>query len=113
MFSCEGHKQDKKKSRPKHPYNPVASRRREESVLVVDKEEVGLALVEGSSEIVCVRVHDVPWEAKRRGQPVHGHLVVVWDVVDLERDLDLEHVCVGGQHFPWSVDLHERSLSVF
>lgn len=102
-----------RKSWTRHPYYPVASRRGEECVFVVDKEEVRLALVEGSCEIVWLRVHDVLRQTKRGGQPVHGHITVVWDVVDLKWDLDLQHVCVGGQHFPWCVDFHKISLSIF
>lgn len=102
-----------RKGRSKQPYYPVAGRRGEERLFVVDKEEIRLALVEGSCEVVWLRVHDVLWQTERGGQPVHGHLAVVWDVIGLERDLDLQHVCVGGQHFPWSVNLHEISLSIF
>lgn len=101
------------KSSSKHPYYPVASRRGEECLFVVDEEEVRLALVEGSCEKVWLRMHDMVRQTKRSRQPVHGHLVVVWDVVDLEWDLDFQHVCVGGQHLPWSVDLHKISLSIF
>lgn len=50
-----------RKSLSKHPYYPVACRRGEERVFVVDKEEVRLALVEGSCEIVWLRVHDMVW----------------------------------------------------
>lgn len=103
----QGPKQDKK-----HAYYPVASRRGEERVFVVDKEEVRFALAEGSGEIVWLWVHDVLRQTKRRGQPVHWHVAVVWDVIGLEWNLDLQHVCVGGQHFPWSVNLHKIRLSI-
>lgn len=96
----------------KNPYYPVADRWGEECRFVIDEEEVGLALVEWSSEIVGLGVHDVLRQTEGGGQPVHGHVTIVWDVVDLEWDLDLQHVCVGGQDFPWSVDLHKISLSV-
>jgi len=101
-----------RKSRSKNPYYPVADRWGEERRFVIDEEEVGLALVEWSREIVGLGVHDVLRQTEGSGQPVHGHVTVVWDVVDLEWDLDLQHVCVGGQDFPWSVDLHKISLSV-
>lgn len=77
-----------RESLSKHPYYPVASRRGEERLSVIDEEEVRLALVEGSCEKVWLRVHDVVRQTKRSGHPVHGHLGVVWDVVDLEWDLD-------------------------
>lgn len=95
-----------------HPYNPVACRGRKECIFVVDKEEVRLALVEGSSEVVWLGVHDVVRQTKGSRPPNHGHLPVVWDVVGLKWDLDLQYVCIGGQHFPRSVDLHKISLSI-
>lgn len=79
-----------------HPYYPVASGGREESLLVLDEEEIGLALVEGGSEVVWLGVHDVIRQAEGRRQPVHGNVLVVRDVVDLKRDFDLQHVCVCG-----------------
>lgn len=94
-------------------YYPVARRRREERVFVVDKEEVRLVLVEGSSEIIWLGVHDVLRQTERRGQPVHGDLfVVLLCVSDLEWNLDLQHVCIGCQNFPRSVDLHKVGLSI-
>lgn len=96
-----------------HPYYPVAGRRREESLLVLDEEEIRLALVEGSGEVVWLGVHDVIRQAEGRRQPVHGNVLVLRDVVDLEGDFDLQHVRVRGQHFPRSVDLHKRRLSIF
>ena len=99
--------------KPKYPYDPVAIGSGEECLFVIDEEEVRLALVERSGEEVRLRVHDGLGQTERGGQPVHGHLCVFWDVVDLERNLDLKHVCVGGQHFPWSVDLHKIRLPIF
>lgn len=106
FLELQGEKQDKR------AYDPVASRRREERLFVFDKEEVRLALVEWSCEIVWLRVHDVPRQTERRRQPVHGDLAVVWDIVDLERNLDFQHVCVCGQYFPRSMDLDKISLSI-
>jgi len=93
-------------------HNSVAGGRGEEGVLVVDEEEVGLVLVEGRGEVVGLGVHDVIGQAERRGQPVHGHLAVVQDVVGLEGNLDLQLVGEGGQHLPRSVDLQEEGLPV-
>lgn len=98
--------------RSKHPYYPVASGGGKECLLVVDKEEVGLALVERSCEEVWLRLHDLLRQTKGGGQPVHGHLSVFWDVIDLEWNFDLQYVCVGGQHFPRSMDLHKIGLSI-
>lgn len=97
----------------KHPYYPVASGWGEECVFVIDKEEVRLALVERSCEIVWLRVHDVLWQTKGGGQPVHGYVVVFWDVIGLEWNFDFQYVCIGGQHFPRSMDLHKISLPIF
>lgn len=61
MFPYVGYKEDKiRRVQSKHPYYSVASGRREERLLVADKEKVRLVLVEWSCEIVWLRVHDVP-----------------------------------------------------
>lgn len=57
-------------------------------------------------------MHDVVRQAKGGGQPIHGHVAVLCDVIGLEWHLDLQHVGISGQHFPRSVDLEEISLSI-
>lgn len=109
---CVCERNSKRKSQSRRPYYPVASRGREESLLVIDEEEVGLALVEGGSEVVWLRVHDAIGQTEGGGQPVHRDLLVVWDVVGLEGHLDLQHIGVGGQHLPGSVDLQEVCLPI-
>lgn len=46
-------------------HNSVSCGRREESILVIDEEEVGLGLVKRVGEVVRRWVHDVLWQAER------------------------------------------------
>lgn len=87
------------------PYDPVARRRQEECFLVVDEEEVSLALVKGRGEVVGIGVHDLVRQTEWCTEPGERHLAVLRDVVDFEGHLDLQDVSVSGQHVPGCVDL--------
>lgn len=49
----------------RNTHNSVSCGRGEESILVVDEEEVGLGLVERVGKVVRLWVHDVLWQAER------------------------------------------------
>lgn len=77
-------------------HNSVPCGRREDRVLVVDEEEVGLLLVEGVGEVVRLRAHDVVWQAERVREPLQRDILTVGDVALLEGNLDLQDLCVCG-----------------
>lgn len=76
--------------------NSAPCGRREERVLVIDEEEVGLLLVEGVGEVVRLGAHDVFWQTERVREPLQRDILTVGDVALLEGNFDLQDLRVRG-----------------
>lgn len=70
-------------------HDSVSCGRREEGILVIDKEEVGLVLVEGVGKVVRLWAHDVIWQTERMREPLQRDIMSMGDITQFEGNFNL------------------------
>ncbi len=70
-------------------HDPVASWGRKKRVLIINEEEVDLALVERCSEVVRLWPHDVVWQPERVSEPLQRNFLSFGNITRFKGHFDL------------------------
>ncbi len=70
-------------------HDPVASGGRKKCVLIINEEEVDLALVERCSEVVWLWPHDVVWQPERVSEPLQRNFLSFGNITRFKGHFDI------------------------